>query len=164
MFKQYGVGADLQYLARRVTEIVNSHYPVSWESQKLIDNAKSSVQIDSRGGGDVAQTVSIKVQEYEMNATQVNQNIVRYLTLKMTNLAKSDENYVRCWCIDKNLYAYPACESMIILKPYRIETILYRTSQRCLWGEAGEVPAATSEEFVHMSQKIEREIKARLKP
>lgn len=162
MFHQYSEGEDLQYLARRVTEIVNSHYPVFWESQKPIYNAKFGVQIDSHGGGDVARIVSIKIQQYEMNATEVNPNIARYLAMKITNLSMSNENYVHCWCVDKDFYAYPACASSIIFKPYRIETTLYNTAQRCVWGDSNEAPTSVAKEFIQVSQKIESVVKAEL--
>lgn len=176
MLPQYRSGANVEDLAQKIADIVNSYYPVSWENKKLIlgskpnskidkgliEEAQTGVQIDSRGGGDVAQIVSIKAQKYELNDKLVNLNIARYMALKITNLAKSKKNHVRCWCVDEDFYTYPACESVIIFRPYRVETNLYRTSQRCLGG-AGEVPTAISEEFIQMSQKIESAVKAELK-
>mgnify|MGYP000362536368 CR=1 FL=1 len=176
MFPQYRSGANTEDLTQKIAAIVNSYYPVSWENKKLILESKLSgktdkgliegeqtgTQIDSRGGGDVAQIVSVKVQEHELNDKLVNLNIARYVALKITNLAKSDKNYVRCWCVDEDFYAYPACSSVIIVRPYRVETNLYHTTQRCLWENSEEVPTAISEEFTQMSQKIESEIKAEL--
>lgn len=175
LLPEYESGEDTEELAKQIAAIVNSHYPVSWESKNLIlksrrtrspkssdDRAPRGVQIDSRTSGEVAYIVSINVQEYELSDKAVNLNIGRYLASKLTSLAKSNESHVRCWCVDEDFYAYPACASVIILRPYRVETSVYHTSQRCLWGGSGEVPNAIFGKFTQVSQTIEGALKAKL--
>lgn len=183
------VGVDAPHLGAKVTEVVETHYSLSWERQELIrssdpriknyergmtKNAILSMQLVSLREAYDEPQVYINVEQLEPDADQFDFNLAGLLAARLDlprkvhmlgkaiGLFRSNTNTIDCGCVEKVDDVYPVCSSVFIYKPYLIEVTVYRPSSRCIGRDSYQVPDTDINKFNEMSQKIESALQAEL--